>query len=259
MTFAPAGEYVGQVEGSTVSGDSVFALDSWLHGRFWVEGALSPHERTRVPAALDPLPPPQGFRFVQVAQDGALWIAEPGVSGSAARRWTKADPGGTPAAAIDLPVRYTPYEIGESTLPGRWIGESDVHYVRVYAASPTEERRSAPAWIANPPPPSTEPPPTEEEFRAAVRDGIRQMAGAQERYYSRHYSYTDQTDSLEWTRPEGMEVHFAGADARGWTAIFTNPALDRICALAYGFNVPAGWSPGGILCAPARAEPAVAR
>jgi hypothetical protein len=34
--------------------------------------------------------------------------------------------------------------------------------------------------------------------------------------------------------------------------VFTHPGLDRVCALAYGFNVPPGWLPGSVLCSPER-------
>jgi hypothetical protein len=80
------------------------------------------------------------------------------------------------------------------------------------------------------------------------------MAGAQEMHYSEHYTYTTAIDSLTWERPEEVDVHVIGANARGWTAVFTHPGLDRICGLAYGFDVPAGWSPGAVLCSPAPAS-----
>jgi hypothetical protein len=46
-------------------------------------------------------------------------------------------------------------------------------------------------------------------------------------------------------------VTFVKGNARAWAAVFTHPALDRICALAYGFDIPAGWQPGRVLCSPA--------
>jgi hypothetical protein len=36
-----------------------------------------------------------------------------------------------------------------------------------------------------------------------VRGAIRQMASAQEIHYASHMTYTTETDSLTWERPEG--------------------------------------------------------
>jgi hypothetical protein len=89
----------------------------------------------------------------------------------------------------------------------------------------------------------------------SVRDAIKRMAVAQEIHYASHMTYTPEADSLDWERPVGVEVTFVEGNARAWSAAFTHPAMDRVCALAYGFNVPAGWLPGMVVCSPAR-EPA---
>jgi hypothetical protein len=152
---------------------------------------------------------------------------------------------------IDLPAQLDPLEIEGSSVTGRWRGESDVHFVRSYALTTADEARLQPAWLTSTVAPSGEPAPTEEEFMTSVRDAIKRMAMAQEIHYASHMTYTVETDSLKWERPEGTEVHFAFANARGWTALFTHPALDRVCALAYGFDLPGGWLPGRVTCSPA--------
>jgi hypothetical protein len=257
MFFDAAGGYARQLMAAEVTSDSLFPLDSWLHGRFWVEGALTEEDRAPVRAALDRLPAPTSpaFRRVRVSEGGALWIQEPAGSEAATRTWTIADDSGTPTSTIDLPARFEPYEVRGASLTGRWLDESDVHYVRRYSVSPTDERRAKPAWLTASAAALAPPTTTDQEFRATIVSGIKQMASAQEIHYSRSRTYTVEIDSLEWERPEGMEAHFVNADSRGWTAVFTHAELDRICGLTYGANAPAGWPGGFVLCAPEAARP----
>jgi hypothetical protein len=264
LVFDSSGSYARQFSALDVSADSVFALDSWLHGRYWIEGGLRPAERAPVRAALDALPEPTtapGFRMVRIAEDGRLWIREAEVSASGTRIWTIVEPSGRPTSMIELPAQLDPLEIGRETVTGRWRGESDVNFVRTYAFSPGGETRAPPAWIMAPSAPATGPAPTEDEFLLTIRNAIRGMAMAEEMHYASHMTYTAETDSLDWERPDGVEVTFIQGNARAWSAAFTHPAFDRVCALAYGFDVPAGWQPGRVVCAPARstAGPAQSR
>ena len=252
--FDSAGVYARRFSAAEVSGDAVFPLDSWLYRRFWVQGALTRPGRAVARGALDALPSPisePGFRIVRVAGDGGLWIREPEVTAKGERTWIIATPSGRPASVIDLPARFDPQEIQERSITGRWRGENDVNFVRVYTMSATGATRPLPAWLV-PSATTAEPnPPTDQQFDATVRAGIRAMAMGQETHYATHMTYTSDLDSLKWQRPEGMEAYFEAADERGWTAIFTNVVIDRICASGYGSHAPAGWSPGAVLCAPA--------
>ena len=38
-------------------------------------------------------------------------------------------------------------------------------------------------------------------------------------------------------------------------AVFTHPAIDRICGLGYGYTVPPGWPNGAVVCGPPAASP----
>jgi len=252
--FALDGAYGRQLNAEDVSQDSIFELDVWLYGRFWVDGALYPDERSRVRQALDRLPPPRsppGYRVVRVGRDGRLWIREPEVGSDGARAWTLTDPDGTPSGVIRLPERFDPQDILSDEVLGRWLGENDVNFVRSYRVESTAETRDVPAWISTPQASDSDaPPPDEEEFMALIRGAIRGMASAQEIHYSTQMTYTTRTDSLEWDRPEGLEVDFVVANPRGWSGVFSHPGIDRICGLAYGFVIPPGWSPGEVTCAP---------
>ncbi|MGD8321253.1 MAG: hypothetical protein PVJ02_12375 [Gemmatimonadota bacterium] len=251
--FDTAGTFAHQVDARDLSKDSLFAMDVWLYGRFWVDGALDAEARQRVRRALDRLPPPAaspGYRMVQVAADGRLWVREPGVDARGMRRWTILDAEGRPDAAVDIPVRFHPRTLGSDRMLGGWVGESDVSFVRAYGLRSTSETRAAPAWMSAAPEAAPGPAPDEAAFTAAIRNALKRMASAEEIHYAGHGAYTPFLDSLEWERPEDIVVDVVWADTRGWSAVFSHRGLNRICALAYGFTIPPGWSPGMIMCGP---------
>jgi hypothetical protein len=253
--FDSAGGFARQMPARSLSGDSVFAMDVWLYGRFWVDGAVDASARTRVKRALDRLPPPTtapGYREVRVASDGRLWIREPASGAEGLRTWTVAGADGRPQALIDIPRSFDPRYLGAKRLVGRWLGDDDVNFVRAYAVEETGRRRATPGWLSAAPPDAGPTPATDEkEIRAQIAAGLKTLASAQEIHYASHSSYTADIDSLGWERPEGMMVDFVNADRRGWVAVFTHPGFDRICGLGYGFTVPPGWPPGAIICGPA--------
>jgi len=252
--FDSAGHFVHQVAGADLSGDSLFALDVWLYGRFWVDGGLLAADRKRIRAVLDKLPPPvsdPGYRYVQVDETGRLWIREPGVSAGDRRMWTIVDTDGRPTASLAIPVRFEPEEIGESTMTGRWRGDNDVNFVRTYTYGGTGQVRATPAWLVGPPPPAV-PPETQQQFLTAIKASLKNLAVAQEIHYSKAYTYADQLDSLEAFHPDpSMQVDLISGDTRGWAAVFAHPGIDRICGLAYGYTIPPGWEPGVFVCSPA--------
>ena len=100
-----------QLPGVDLSGDSLFALDSWLYGRFWVDGALTAAARTRIRSTLDGLATPRtapGYRVIRVDEDDGLWIREPRVGAPTADSWTRTDPDGTPVASVAVPASFRP-------------------------------------------------------------------------------------------------------------------------------------------------------
>lgn len=256
--FDTAGGFSHQRDATELASDTVFAMDVWLYRRFWVDGALSDGDRNAVKAALDRLPPPTsapGYRFVRVSAGGDLWVREPGVDAGGNRAWTIIDPDKGPRASIRIPVRLEPQTIEGGRVLGRWLGENDVQFVRAYDVTDTGARAPIPGWMRGME--STEPvaPPDEEAFMGAIRTSLMGMARAQEIHYSTAMTYTARLDSLEWERPDDVVVDVIDAGPRGWLAVFTHPGLDRICGLGYGFTVPPGWAPGGVLCGPAEAQP----
>jgi hypothetical protein len=253
-SFDTNGEYGGQVDGYDLSQDSTFSLDAWLYRRFWVDGALEATQRVRVKAALDRLPPPRlspGYRVVRVARDGTLFVREPVLGLDGTREWTAIDAAGDAVAVVQMPGQFEPMDIYAGEMLGRWTGESGVEFVRVYELGATDEVRPVPAWLTGAASAITmEVPAKPDELMELMRGAIRQMASKQEMHYSSNMTYTTQLDSLSFEQPEGLEVGFVMANARGWSAVFTHPGMDRLCALAFGFVVPPGWTPGSIVCAP---------
>lgn len=263
--------------GAEVSGDSTFTLDSWLAGRFWVEGALTVAERARVAVVLEGLAVPSdwpGYRFALATDDGDIWIREPRSAGDT-RAWTRVGTHG-PDAVVRTPTAFRPTHVGADEVLGVWSDESGVHFVRAYGLTRTGETAAAPAWLASGPrpgepartggptidePAATDAPAAdpavdeaavaEQELMDEIRTAIIGLARAQEIHYSRAMSYTAEIDSLgRFEPPETIHIDVLRGDARGWIGVFTHRGLDRVCALAYGFGTPPGWMPGAILCGP---------
>lgn len=253
--FDTLGNFSHQVSAEDLSADTIFPLDVWLYGLYWVDGALDASTRETVRGALDALsPPPAGeHRLVRVGRDRRLWILEPGVAPQGRRTWTVVSPQGAPEAVALLPVRFDPMEISAASVTGRWLGQDDVNFVRSYALTSADTSASAPDWYhrAASEQASDE---LDAEFMTRVREAIMRLASAQEIHYAGHATYAPIVDSLSWERPEGVAVDIVTADARGWAAVFTHPGLGRLCGLGYGAAVPPGWPAGGIVCGPSAAS-----
>lgn len=247
--FDRDGTYAREIPAMELSGDSLFAMDVWLHRRFVVDGVLTPDERAPVRAALDALPRPTdpGYRWVRVASDGRLWLREPGSAGPGRVRWLVLSPDGQPERWVDLPDRLDADELARDEVIGRYLGPNDVNYVRAYALRESDEAAPAPAWLADPAP-VAEAGPAPEDFEAALQSAIRGAAMAQEIHYSTHFRYSDVADSLEMEPKDGVAFHFWRADDRGWTGVAIHPALDRMCGLGYGAATPPGWMGGRVVC-----------
>ena len=251
--FDSTGEFARQVDGLRLSGDSVFRLDAWLYGRFWVDGAPRADARARVKEVLDHLPPPTsapGYRIVRVAADGELWVREPGAKPDGTRTWTVLTAAGEPRAILCVPGRFEPLYFGKARVLGRWLGQSDVNFVRAYGMEDTGRKARTPDWLRAMSDTTTVAPVDEKEVRAEIVMAVKTMASAEEIHWATHSTYTTEVDSLKWERPKDVMVDFIHADARGWAAVFTRPGFDRLCGLAYGADPPSGWTPGRILCGP---------
>lgn len=254
LAFHPDGGYLSQRDVGVPSGDSTFAMDTWLHGRYWIDGATTPPERNAVRRALDRLPPPTGragYRFVRVTDDGDLWLREG--RNAEGELWTVVAPDGTPTAMVETPPRFVPDVIAADEVTGRWRDANDVQYVRAFALEDTGRTVAPPAWMsAGVSADSVGSPPDEEEFREAIMGSLRGMASAQEIFYSQNYSYTSDVTRLgdRFEPPEEVVIDVVEGGTRGWAAVFAHPQLPYICGLSYGMTEAVGWTPGMVVCAP---------
>jgi hypothetical protein len=248
--FDRDGTYARGLSAAEISGDTLFTMDVWLHGRFLVDGVLAPDDRVRVGAVLDALPRPDGpgFRRVRASEESRHWIREPDAPGTGITRWVVLDADGRPLRLVDLPERLDADELSDDRVLGRWLGFSDVNFVRGYALEDTGETAPTPAWLLAPASADAHPPAVAVDLEAAARQAVRQAATAQEIHYSRHFRYATDTDSLGLEPVDGATLHLVSADASGWSGIVVHPELDRLCGLGYGSGTPPGWRGGTILC-----------
>ncbi len=252
--FDSAGRFARQIPARAVSGDSVFSMDVWLYGRFWVEGALTPAQRARARGILDRLPEPTtapGYRLVLVDDEGRLWIRGATVTPGNARIWTRIDTDGRPSGSLAMPVRFEPEEIRAHDVSGRWLGQGGAAVVRTYDYGETGQLRPAPSWLlASPAAPVS--PADRRELLATVKATLRRLAPAEEIHYAKAHTYTDILDSLAAFHPDSaVFADVVQAGTRGWTGVAGHAGLDRICGLAYGATIPPGWTPGALECGPA--------
>lgn len=261
--FSLEGDLGRTLSGVTLSNDSTYRLDSWLHGRYWVQGAITPAERAGVRQILGHHTPPTvapGMRVVFVGDDESVWVHESVPGGRIGGHWIRLNQDGTPVAAIRERPQFRPTHFEADRVTGVWLDENDVSFVRSYGWSDAGTKLVLPVWLQGAAPASEGPPELDADAEAEVmeqmRMSIRALASAQEIHYSSAMSYTDDIAVLEdMDLPEGLHVSFTKGDSRGWTAVFAHEGLSRICGLAYGFDMPLGWRGGYMACAP-EASPA---
>ena len=250
-----AGSYQRRMDPLELTADTVFSMDEWLYGPFWVHGALHPEERVSVRAALDRIGRGLrgGFRPVRRAQSGHLWVREPNSGDSASSRWTVFDAQGTAVSSIVLPPDFEPFHLLPEEVLGVWRDEQDVQYVRAYALAASGESRSLPDWVSRTPAATAVTAEsgvghTANPAPEGLRDVFRPLARAQEIHYSSALTYTSDLDALEWEGAGDIAVYPIGGDERGWVAIFAHAEWPFICGIGYGFTSPAGWPQGTATC-----------
>lgn len=255
--FSPDGEYVDELPASDLSGDETFPLDVFFHDRFWVDGALTPEERTRVTSVLDRAPFPRdqnGFRLVNVTDNGEFWIREELGSGTTPSRWIVLSADGSPESMVELPANFEAMEVGaDGGILGRWRDEVDVNYVRQYQLEESGRTAPLPAWLSSheaAPPPLG--PAAADSMQSIMKGMMKNLATLQEINYSESYSYTTSVDSLfadaEIDLPEGYGTHVLNATSRGWAMVVTMQGYEGLCALAYGLGTPPGFVGGRLVC-----------
>lgn len=257
--------YFGQ-EGSFLSSavlqptpEIMFPGDEWLFDRFWIDSPLPPQARSPVRRALEAMPVPDtlpGLLFVRVTQSGRLWVADVRPPSEGPVSWTVRDLDGSTVARVETPPRFDPHEIAHDFIMGRFMDELDVNYIRRYSLEKPTGSPVGPGLEATAQGEAPAPRPrrsqAEEEALAPLRDVTMNLASLQEIHYSEHYSYTTDLEALfsdpRFRLPNEVQVHILFADTRGWMSTVTDQASGQYCALAYGFYIPMGWTPGTVVC-----------
>ena len=237
-----------------ISDDSEFPMDVWLHRRFWVEGALRPARRETVRRMLDRLTVPvesPAYRYVQVDAEGNAWIREPLAEGAEEWEWTVVDSTGNPIAAVHTPIRFELHDIGTELLLGRWFGEDDVNFIRLYGLDVTDSTTARPDWMIGASAVDTlrhNSGEDEERILDDLRMSLRMVVMAQEMYFAEHGTYSQSRHTLSWDPPDGISLDIIFAYNRGWSAVATHEDLPRICGMAVGTPTPPGWNEGEARC-----------
>ena len=132
----------------------------------------------------------------------------------------------------------------------------DINYIRLYALEKPANSPPGPGLDTSPPEVSPRPrlvrSTEEEEALAPLKDVLMSMAVGQEMNYAEHYSYTASVSQIfsnsRQRLPDGVEVNILFASGEGWMGTVTDSESGDYCALAYGFFIPMGWTPGMIIC-----------
>lgn len=100
-----------------------------------LEGIEDEDRRREMRSMYEKMPAPEAlpaFEAMAVDEAGRLWVKDFSLPGEAESQWTVFGREGRVVATAVLPSRFTPYEIGEDRVLGRWRDELDVEHVRLY-------------------------------------------------------------------------------------------------------------------------------
>lgn len=239
--------------------DFLFPGDEWLFGRFWIDSPLSPDAREPIRAALSAVDAPDSLAttvFVKVSAQGRIWVSPVRPPADTVVVWRVFDLDGRSAAQVETPPNFEPHEIGPDYILGRYLDSMDINYIRLYALEKPRGTRPGPGLTTSLPAVDTElkagRSSQEGEILAPVKGLLKNLASLQEIHYSGNYTYTSDLDALfsnsRSSVPDGLVANILMAGMEGWMVTVTHPETGLYCAMAYGFYVPMGWSPGAIIC-----------
>jgi type IV pilus assembly protein PilA len=78
-------------------------------------------------------------------------------------------------------------------------------------------------------------------YAAALKSDLKNVASMQEDYFYHNETYASSVEALSFASTEGVTIHIAEADGRGWSATSTHPAAFPLtCAVFYGQAAPVG-------------------
>lgn len=185
---------------------------------------------------------------MRVSPQGHLWVRQPGESGGPVD-WIVYDLEARPIGRVTTPAGFEIHEIGRDYVLGVGRDEMDVEYVELYALEGAEHAPTR--VIADDGAGATAPARTlPAEALDLVRATLKNLAVMQEVYYSSgNARYAGSVEQLDgWETPNDLLIQIVNASSRGWTAIVIDRKTGATCGMSYGAVVPAGWTPGTVLC-----------
>ncbi|HXY30023.1 MAG TPA: prepilin-type N-terminal cleavage/methylation domain-containing protein [Gemmatimonadaceae bacterium] len=90
----------------------------------------------------------------------------------------------------------------------------------------------------------------EKAYLASMKSDLRNMATAEEAYFSDNQTYTTDQTAMNFVASQGNTIVAANASATGWKADATNPATTRACHVAFGTAAASTLTDGIISCDP---------
>jgi len=92
-------------------------------------------------------------------------------------------------------------------------------------------------------------------YEAAMRSDLRNLATAQEMYFTGHASYSPSLQALTYSASPGVRLEIIAASSTGWRAVARHEAGTAECRIGVGTGVPPGDVERAVTCsAPRRRE-----
>jgi prepilin-type N-terminal cleavage/methylation domain-containing protein len=74
----------------------------------------------------------------------------------------------------------------------------------------------------------------EKAYVASMKSDLRNLATAEESYFSDYQTYTTTQSAMNYTTSNGVGVTIGGADGKGWKASSSHGATTKTCWVAFG-------------------------
>ena len=248
--FTPDGVFV-RSDNLPYQRETDFPGSVWLYRDAWVAGVHPGEDRIVFARYIDRLPPPPveaPFWYVRVDRERSLWVSD-GIEPNGLRRhWTIYDTAGVAVARASLPENFEMLEVTRTDALGRWRDGFDIEFIRIYELDRSETASGTPRPVARTPARRDVSSEAEEAAIKALRSMLRNVATAQERYFSDHVRYAVRPSQLDWEPPEGTWFDFVKMTRSGWWAVAGHVDAPGICAIVIGVTPP-GWIEGAPKCA----------
>ena len=88
----------------------------------------------------------------------------------------------------------------------------------------------------------------EKAFVATMKSDLRNMAAAEEGYFSNNDTYTTNLTSMNFTPSQGVVITVTNAQLTGWSANTSDVATSKTCQVGFGADSIAGVGDGVIQC-----------